>query len=78
VLLIDVYRDLVKLSISPEQGILTRHFFYFGSPNEGLLNHIASEKWTKTLNLASQMVELAVQDKPEMSFELWGYMRVSF
>ncbi|KAI4941938.1 hypothetical protein J4E91_010488 [Alternaria rosae] len=72
VLLINDYQDLVKLGISPEQEILTRHFSYFGSANEGLLNQIASEKWTKALKLASQMAELAVQDQPEMSFEVWG------
>ncbi|KAI8941750.1 hypothetical protein NX059_002954 [Plenodomus lindquistii] len=72
----DVYSfglvELVKLGISPEQEILTRHFSYFGSADEGLLNQIASEKWTKALRLASQMAELAVQDQPEMSFEVWG------
>ncbi|KAK0128427.1 hypothetical protein ONS95_000400 [Cadophora gregata] len=71
-LLINDYQDLVKLGISPEQEILTRHFSYFGSANEGLLNHIASDKWTKALKLASQMAELAVREQPEMSFEVWG------
>ncbi|KAI1509053.1 SPS1, serine threonine protein kinase [Pyrenophora tritici-repentis] len=72
VLLINDYQDLVKLGISPEQEILTRHFLYFGPANKGLLNQIASEKWTKALGLASKMAELAVQDQPEMSFEVWG------
>ena len=69
-LLIKDYQDLVKLGISPEQEILTRHFSYFGSATEGLLSQIASEKWKKALRLASQMAELAVQDQPEMSFEV--------
>ncbi|KAF1355930.1 kinase-like protein [Lizonia empirigonia] len=60
VLLINDYQDLVKLGISPEQEILTRHFSYFGSADEGLLNQVASEKWTKALKLASQMAELAL------------------
>jgi len=72
VLLINVYQDPAKLSISPEQEILTRDFSYFGLVNEGLLNQIASEKWIKALKLASQMAELAVQDQPEMRFEVWG------
>ncbi|KAL6703216.1 hypothetical protein ACN47E_010078 [Coniothyrium glycines] len=71
-LLIDNYQDLVELGISPEQEILTRHFSYFGPANEGLLNHIADEKWAKALTLASQMAELAVQDLPERKFEVWG------
>ena len=69
-LLIKDYQDLVKLGISPEQEILTRHFSYLGSATEGLLSQIASEKWKKALRLASQMAELAVQDQPEMSFEV--------
>jgi hypothetical protein len=72
VLLINNYQDLVKRGISPEQEILTRHFSYFGSANEGLLKHIASEKWSKALKLTSQMAELSVMDQPEMSFEVWG------
>jgi hypothetical protein len=71
-LIINDYQHLVKLGISPEQEILTRHFSYFGSADEGLLNQIASERWTKALKLTSQMAELAVQDQPEMSFDMWG------
>ncbi len=71
-LLINNYQELVKHGISPEQEIVTRHFTYFGSANEGLLNQIANEKWTKALKLASQVAESTVQDQPVMSFEVWG------
>lgn len=59
--------------MKPEQHILTRHFAYFGSANEGLLKHIDSEKWTEAFRLTSEMSELAVQYQPEMSFEVWGH-----
>ena len=62
----------MKLGITPEQEILTRHFSYFGSANDGLLKQIDSEKWSKALALASQMAELAVEDQPEMRFDVWG------
>ncbi|KAH7552754.1 kinasehypothetical proteinlike protein [Bipolaris maydis] len=71
-LLIDSYEALVKLGISPEQEILTRHFSYFGPANQGLFNHINSEKWTKALRLVSEMTELDVQDQPDLRFEVWG------
>lgn len=61
-----------QASHSPEQEILTRHLSYYGSVNEGVLNEIASNKWTKALKSASQLAELAVQDQPEISFEVWG------
>ncbi|KAH3943593.1 hypothetical protein HBH70_010970 [Parastagonospora nodorum] len=71
-ILINDYQELAKLGITPEQEILTRHFSYFGSANDGLLKQIDSEKWSKALKLASQMAELAVEDQPEMRFDVWG------
>lgn len=71
-ILINDYEELAKLGIAPEQEILTRHFPYFCSANDGLLKQIDSEKLSKALKLASQMDELAVEEQPEMIFDVWG------
>lgn len=57
VLLINNYQELVKHDVSPEQEILTRHFSFFVSANEGLLKQVADENWSNALTAASQMAE---------------------
>jgi hypothetical protein len=71
-LLLDDYQELVKLGITPEQEILTRHFTYFGPVHDGLFKQVNDEDWVKALKGASEMSELAVEDQPQMRFKRWG------
>ncbi|KAG4442792.1 hypothetical protein IFR05_001738 [Cadophora sp. M221] len=48
-----------------------RHFAYFGPVNEGLLKQVDSDEHI-TLKKASATAELAVNDQPELRFEVWG------
>lgn len=72
VLLINNYQELVELGMSAEQEILVRHFSYFGPANDGLFKQVADEDWSNALMAASQMAKVAVEDQPELRFELWG------
>lgn len=65
--------ELAKLGTSPQQAVVTRHFSYFGPANQGLLNVISCEEWTKALRILSKETDLFVQDHPGMSFEVWGH-----
>ena len=44
---------------------------YFGFVNEGLLAHVDSSEHN-TLNRASAIAEVAVQNQPELRFQVWG------
>jgi serine/threonine protein kinase len=63
--------ELAEHGITPHEEILTRHFSYFGPVNEGLLKQVDSREHG-TLKKASAMAELAVEDQPELRFEVWG------
>jgi hypothetical protein len=62
----------VKLGVSAEEEILSRHFSFFGLANDGLLKQVGDEKWSKVLMAVSEMAEMAVQEQPETRFEQWG------
>lgn len=66
-----VLAELAKLAIAPYEDILTRHFAYFGLVNEGLLKQVDS-RGHGTLKKASATAELAVNNQPELRFEVWG------
>ncbi|KAI1395214.1 kinase-like domain-containing protein [Hypoxylon fuscum] len=71
-LLLNDYQELAKIGIRPEQEILTRHFSYFGSVPQGLLQQVHSEDWCNALKAASEMADEAVKEQPELRFERWG------
>ncbi|KAK7920711.1 kinase-like protein [Apiospora marii] len=71
-LLLEDYQELIKLGISPEQEVLTRHFAYFGPISDGLLECVHDEKWCYALKGASELAEKAVKDNSKMRFEQWG------
>jgi hypothetical protein len=71
-LLIHNYQELVKLGVSPEEEILSRHFSFFGLANDGLLKQVGDEKWSEVLRAVSKTAEMAVQEQPETRFEQWG------
>ncbi|KAH6625546.1 kinase-like domain-containing protein [Boeremia exigua] len=73
ILLLNDYSYLVEHGIPPEQAVLTRHFAYFGSANEGLLKHVDSDTWSEALKSASQVAEETLQEQPVMSFDVWGH-----
>lgn len=66
-----VLAELAELGITPHEDILTRHFTYFGPVNEKLLKQVDSREHS-TLMKASATAELAVENQPELQFEVWG------
>ncbi|KAH9207186.1 kinase-like domain-containing protein [Leptodontidium sp. 2 PMI_412] len=66
-----VLAELAEHGIEPYEDILTRHFAYFGSVNEGLLKQVDS-RGHSVLKKASATAELAVNNQPELRFEVWG------
>ncbi|KAJ8131475.1 hypothetical protein O1611_g2149 [Lasiodiplodia mahajangana] len=71
-LLLNDYQELVKLGITPEQAVLTRHFSYFGPIPEALLMQVSNENWRRALKAASRAAEQVVNDDPELRFTEWG------
>jgi hypothetical protein len=67
----EVLEELAKLSITPREDILIRHFTYFGLVNEGLLKQVDSHEHS-TLKKASATAELAAKSQPQLRFEVWG------
>ncbi|KAL5317871.1 hypothetical protein ACEPPN_014971 [Leptodophora sp. 'Broadleaf-Isolate-01'] len=66
-----VLAELAEHGIEPYEDILTRHFAYFGPVNEGLLKQVDS-RGHSILKKASATAELAVNNQPELRFEVWG------
>ncbi len=66
-----VIAELAEHGIKPYEEILTRHFTYFGPVNEVLLKQVDSREHS-TLKKASATAELAVENQPELRFEVWG------
>ncbi|CAN9445066.1 unnamed protein product [Alternaria alternata] len=64
--------EVVKSSLFPEQRVLLRHFTFFGPPNEGLLNRIDDEDWTKALEKMNELAVADLEERPFMRFEVWG------
>jgi hypothetical protein len=58
----------------PEQRVLLRHFTFFGPPNERLFNWIDDENWTKVLEKMNELAEADLEERPIMSFEVWGQL----
>lgn len=73
-LLLEDQKEIAALAehgITPHEEILARHFAFFGPVNEGLLKQVDSCEHG-TLKKASAIAELAVEDQPELRFEVWG------
>ncbi|CAN9234012.1 hypothetical protein AA0119_g11948 [Alternaria tenuissima] len=66
--------EVVKRNMYPEQRVLLRHFEFFGPPNERLLNWIDDENWTKVLEKMNELAEADLEERPVMSFEVWGQL----
>ncbi|CAN9346609.1 unnamed protein product [Alternaria alternata] len=73
-ILINKDSEVVKKSMYPEQRVLLRHFTFFGPPNERLLNRIDDEDWTKVLEKMNGLAEADLEERPFMSFEVWGQL----
>ncbi len=64
--------ELAAVGIAPHEDILTRHFTYFGPANEGLLKQVDGGHAHNMLLKTSAVAERAVDDQPELRFEVWG------
>ncbi|KAK5634965.1 hypothetical protein RRF57_010677 [Xylaria bambusicola] len=71
-LLLNNYKELVKLGVTAEQEILLRHFMYFGPAPEGLLKQVDDEGWRNALKEISEIADKIVEEEPEKRFERWG------
>jgi hypothetical protein len=71
-LVLDDYQKLVDRGITPEQEILTRHFYYFGPASRAFFEHVGDEEWSAALKSASEIADAMSKDEPGLRFERWG------
>ncbi|KAI8941288.1 hypothetical protein NX059_002518 [Plenodomus lindquistii] len=71
-LLISDYEDLRDLGIALEQEMLSRHFVYFGLPNDNLYNLVKDEDWCNIIRRSSHVAKTMIADEPELKFEMWA------
>lgn len=67
----NVLAELANNGITPKEDILTRHFAYFGLVNQELLKQVDSREHG-TLKKASATAGRAVNNQPELRFEVCG------
>jgi hypothetical protein len=61
---------MAEKRISAEQEIHTRHFCYFGTAAQCLLERLQIKEWREALEVSNH-AELAVKEDPGLRFESW-------
>jgi serine/threonine protein kinase len=71
-LLLENYQDLVRLGITPEQEVLSRHFAYFGPVPDALYRRVDDEVGRALLRDMAKIADARVESQPECRFFYWS------